>query len=96
LSNYENEVGMKLVITIIRDTDAGAVVEELVSHGHRVTRVASTGGFLRRGNVTLLIGVEEQNVQAVIDILDKTCKPPDLGQCRATIFVVDAPHFEQV
>lgn len=87
---------MKLVITIIRDADAGAVIEELVSHGHRVTRVASTGGFLRRGNVTLLIGVEEQHVQAVIDILDKTCKPPDPGQCRATIFVVDATHFEQI
>jgi uncharacterized protein YaaQ len=87
---------MKLVITIIRDTDAGVVIEKLVSHGHRVTRVASTGGFLRRGNVTLLIGVEEQHVQAVIDILDETCKPPDPGQCRATIFVVDAPHFERV
>jgi uncharacterized protein YaaQ len=87
---------MKLVITIIRDTDAGAVIEKLVSQGHRVTRVASTGGFLRRGNVTLLIGVEEQYVQAVIDTLDKTCKPPDPGQCRATVFVVDALHFEQV
>lgn len=87
---------MKLVITIIRDTDAGAVIENLVSHGHRVTRVASTGGFLRRGNVTLLTGVEEQHVQAVIDIVDETCKPPDPGQCRATVFVVDAPHFEQV
>jgi uncharacterized protein YaaQ len=87
---------MKLVITIIRDTDAGAVVEELVSNGHRVTRVASTGGFLRRGNVTLLIGVEEQQVQAIIDILGDTCRPPDPGQCRATVFVVDAAHFEQV
>jgi uncharacterized protein YaaQ len=87
---------MKLVIAIIRDIDASAVIEELVSHGHRVTRVASTGGFLRRGNTTLLIGVEEQHVQAVIDILDEACKPPDPGQCRATVFVVDTPHFEQV
>jgi uncharacterized protein YaaQ len=87
---------MKLVITIIRDIDAGTVVEELVSQGYRVTRVASTGGFLRRGNVTLLIGVEEQHVQSVIDILDEKCKPPDPGQCRATVFVVDASHFEQI
>jgi len=87
---------MKLVIAIIRDIDAGAVVEQLVSHGHRVTRVASTGGFLRRGNVTLLIGVEDQLVDAVIDVFREACSPPEPGQCRATVFVVDAPHFEQV
>lgn len=87
---------MKLVIAIVRDVDAGPVIEQLVTHGHRVTRVASTGGFLRRGNVTLLIGVEEQHVQPVIDTLKETCSPPEPGQHRATIFVVDAPHFEQV
>ncbi len=92
----EKRGSMKLVIAIVRDTDAGAVIEQLVSHGHRVTRVASTGGFLRRGNVTLLIGVEEQHLQAVFDILKDTCRSPEPGQCRATIFVVNASHFEQI
>jgi uncharacterized protein YaaQ len=87
---------VKLVIAIVRDVDAGAVIEQLVTRQYRVTRVASTGGFLRRGNVTLLIGVEEQQVQPVIDVLRDTCCPPEPGQHRATIFVVDAPHFEQV
>jgi len=87
---------VKLVIAIIRDVDAGAVIEQLVTREYRVTRVASTGGFLRRGNVTLLIGVEKQQVQPVIDVLWDTCSPPEPGQYRATIFVVDAPHFEQV
>jgi len=87
---------MKLIIAIVRDTDAGAVLDQLVTHGHRVTRVASTGGFLRRGNATLLIGVEEQHVQSVIDILRDTCSPPEPNHHRATIFVVHAPHFEQV
>ena len=87
---------MKLIIAIVRDIDAGPVIEELITHGHRVTRVASTGGFLRRGNVTLLIGTEEGQVQPVIDLLRDTCSPPEPGQHRATIFVVDAPHFEQV
>jgi uncharacterized protein YaaQ len=86
----------KLIIAIVRDADAGSVVDQLVTHGYRVTRVASTGGFLRRGNVTLLIGVEEQHVQTVIDMLRDTCSPPEPDQHRATIFVVDAPHFEQV
>jgi len=87
---------MKLVIAIVRDVDAGPVIERLMSRDHRATRVASTGGFLRRGNVTLLVGVEEQHVQPVIDLLRDTCSPPESGQYRATIFVVDAPHFEQI
>jgi len=87
---------MKLIIAIVRDVDAGPVIDQLVTHGHRVTRVASTGGFLRRGNVTLLIGVEKQDVEPAIDVLRDTCSPPEPGQHRATVFVVDASHFEQV
>lgn len=87
---------MKLMIVILRDGDAGAVVDRLIHEGYRVTRIASTGGFLRRGNVTLLIGVEDQHVDAVVDLLRQTCSPPEPGQHRATIFVVEAAHFEQV
>lgn len=88
---------MKLVIAIVsRDIDAGPVIEQLVAHGYRVTRVASTGGFLRRGNVTLLVGVEEEQVDDVVGVFRAVCSPPEPGQSRATIFVVDAPHFEQV
>lgn len=87
---------MKLIIAIVRDIDAGPVIEQLVAFDYRVTRVASTGGFLRRGNATLLIGVEEQQVQSVIDLLRNTCSPPEPTHHRATIFVVDAPYFEQV
>jgi uncharacterized protein YaaQ len=86
---------MKLIIAIIRDTDAGPVIERLVADGHGVTRVASTGGFLRRGNVTLLIGVDDGKVEPAIDALRQCCSTPEPGQHRATVFVVDAPHFEQ-
>jgi len=87
---------MKLIIAIVRDVDAGPVVEQLVAHNYRVTRVASTGSFLRRGNVTLLIGVEAHQVQSAIDVLRDACSPPEPGYHRATIFVVDAPYFEQI
>ena len=88
---------MKLVITILtRDSDAGPVIDELITQGYRVTRVASTGGFLRRGNVTLLIGVEKQHVDAVIKIVKEKCSQPEGNQHAATVFVVDTPHFEQV
>ena len=88
---------MKMVIAIVRDKDDQRVIDQLITHGFRVTRVASTGGFLRRGNVTLLIGVSgDQQVQAVIDLLEETCSPADPEYHRATVFVLNAEHFEQV
>lgn len=87
---------MKLMIVIVRDTDDENVIQVLVRNEYRVTRMASTGGFLKRGNVTLLIGVDTGKVDAVIDLLRETCKPADPGQHRATVFVVDMPYFEQI
>ena len=88
---------MKMIFAIVRDVDDSGILDRLIAQGFRVTRVATTGGFLRRGNVTLLIGVEtEQRVQEAIDILKETCGPPDPQQHCATVFVVNAEHFEQV
>lgn len=86
---------MKLMIAILQ-VDDRPVIETLVAHGHRVTRVASTGGFLRRGNVTLLIGVEEQEVESVLSLLREMCPPLESGRHCATVFVVNTPHFEQM
>ena len=88
-SQWHTEVMDGLVAGAIRAAEAAGAA-------YRVTRVASTGGFLRRGNVTLLIGVEPAKVQGVLDLLRETCAPPEPGQHRATVFVVDAAHFEQV
>ena len=84
------------MFVVVRDADADRVVQALVENDYRVTRVASTGGFLRHGNVTLMTGVEEDKVQAVIDLLHQVCCPPEDSQHRATIFVVDMPYFEQI
>lgn len=87
---------MKLMFMVVRDFDGDNVLQALVDNGYRVTRVASTGGFLRRGNATLMTGVEGEKVQAVIDLLRKTCQPAEESQHRATVFVVDLPYFEQI
>ncbi len=88
---------MKVILAIVRDTDDQAVIDRLVAEEYRVTRIASTGGFLRRGNVTLLIGVEQEaQVQTVIDLLREVCGPPEPAHHRATVFVINAEHFEQV
>jgi uncharacterized protein YaaQ len=87
---------MKLLFIILRDQDGDQALQALVDNGYRVTRVASTGGFLRHGNVTLMTGVENSKVQAVLDLLRKACSPADDTHHRATIFVVDMPYFEQI
>ena len=60
---------MKLIIAIINRDDANAVTQNLTRNGFSSTRLSTTGGFLLASNVTLLIGVEEDRVQAVIDLI---------------------------
>ena len=60
---------MKLTLTIVRDDDADKVVDALVAHGFYVTRLASTGGFLRIGNTALLSGVEDDQLDQMLKII---------------------------
>ncbi len=87
---------MKLILAIVRDADSDTVTQALTSADFRVTRVASTGGLLRRGMTTLLIGLEAEQVDAAIQVLRKSCKPPEPGEKKATIFVVPVDRFEQI
>jgi uncharacterized protein YaaQ len=65
---------MKLILAVVQNTDADAVMDALVRAEHRVTRIASTGGFFRQGNTTLLVGVQDEQVGPVIDILRGICQ----------------------
>ena len=87
---------MKISLAVVRDLDSDPVINTLVNKGYRVTRLASTGGFLRRGNVTLLIGVDEGEVESVIDLLKNTVGPPEQAQHRVTVFVMNALDYEQI
>ncbi len=87
---------MKLIIAIVKDSDALPVSDALVEEEYRVTRIASTGGFLRRGNVTLLIGVEADDIQRVCELIEEHCKTPEPGQHKATLFVLPAEDLVRV
>lgn len=65
---------MKLIISIVQDDDAGELLSVLTEAGFRVTKLATTGGFLKSGNTTLMIGVEEENVDSVISQIEEVCK----------------------
>ena len=65
---------MKLVLAIVQDDDALDLIEELNDKGFRVTKLSTTGGFLKSGNTTLMIGVEIDKVDIVINIIEEVCK----------------------
>ena len=65
---------MKLIIAIVQDEDASRLVNQLMKAGIGVTKLATTGGFLRAGNTTLLIGVDDAKLQGTLDIIEKVCK----------------------
>ena len=88
---------MKLMMAILKKKDCDPVTQALVKADFRVTRVASTGGFLRQGNITLLIGTDEENVESALEIIRTNVADADSPeQTRATVFVLDVAQFEQL
>lgn len=64
---------MKLAIVVVEDDDSSALIKELTQNGYNSTKLASTGGFLLQGNTTLLIGVEDTQVDSLLTIVRTTC-----------------------
>ena len=65
---------MKLIIAIVQDEDAGRLVNHLMDDGFSVTKLATTGGFLKAGNTTLLIGVADDRLDGCLGIIESVCK----------------------
>lgn len=65
---------MKLIIAIVQDDDAGDLIDVITDAGYRVTKLATTGGFLKAGNTTLMIGVEKEKVDELLAVIEDTCK----------------------
>jgi uncharacterized protein YaaQ len=88
---------MKLIVAILRDEDSDHVSQSLISSGFRVTRIASTGGFLRRGSTTFMIGVEDEKVDEAIQLVQDSCTvsiEPSIK--RATLFVLNVEKYSQI
>ncbi|NGP45781.1 hypothetical protein G4V62_12755 [Bacillaceae bacterium SIJ1] len=68
---------MKLIMAVIQDDDSNRLMEALVENGFRATKLASTGGFLRSGNTTFMIGVEDDKVNEALRVIRDNCKSRD-------------------
>ena len=87
---------MKLIIAILQDSDADNVTQALTADNFRITRIASTGGWLRRGVVTLLVGLEDERVDAAIKVMRANTGKSDGDEARATLFVVPVENYTQI
>nr|WP_317282957.1 cyclic-di-AMP receptor [uncultured Sellimonas sp.] len=66
-------MAMKMIFAVVHDDDTNKTVKRLNENKFRVTKLSSTGGFLKRGNTTLMIGVEDDQVETVLKILEQEC-----------------------
>jgi uncharacterized protein YaaQ len=84
---------MKMIFAVVQDYDVDSLLREVAAAGLRATRLASTGGFLRTGNTTILMGVADEQVPDALDVLRRsgglrrertTTPPPELPELYAS------------
>lgn len=65
---------MKLVVAVVQDQDSNRLSNALTKHNFRATKLASTGGFLRSGNTTFIVGTEDALIPQLLDIIRDNCR----------------------
>ena len=88
---------MKLVLAIVSNDDASAVTSALTKNNFYMTRLSTTGGFLRAGNTTLIVGTDDDLVDKCIDVIGRYASfPVEVQVGGATIFVLDVDQFKKL
>jgi uncharacterized protein YaaQ len=91
---------MQLIIAIVPEKRADEILKRLIEAHYRATLVSTTGGFLRKGNATLLIGVEAEKVDDVLQHIKGICTAAPSREDRegawATIFVLDVEEYQRI
>ncbi len=84
---------MKLIIAIIQDDYVNKVIRILMDNKIRTTRLSSTGGFLKSGNTTLLIGTEEKEIDRIVDLISSQTKSKKVKDGKEEVLVGGANLF---
>ena len=85
---------MKLIVAVVRDADAGPILEGLTRAGFQATRINTVGGFLRRGNATILVGVEDEQVDPALNVMAQSAPPQSTpGASAGPAFVLGVDQF---
>ena len=88
---------MKMIVCIVQDSDKDELLTALSQANYQATLLPSTGAYFRRGNATVMIGVEDDQVEPAIQVIRDTFSSPDQsGVKRATLFVMNVDQFIKV
>ena len=63
-----------LILAIVHSDDTPGLLEALTTRGYRATRINTAGGFLKESNTTVLLGVEETQVDEVLAVIQANCE----------------------
>ena len=97
---------MKMIIAVVRDEYAGPLTDALTRKGLGATKLSSTGGFLKAGNTTFLIGVRDDQLEEALDAIRGACPGAQVGQgspkggkptpSSATVFILGVERMLKV
>lgn len=65
---------MKIVLAIVQDKDSNRLANEFIDANIRATKLSSTGGFLKAGNSTFIVGIDDERVEEALELIKKTCQ----------------------
>ena len=78
-----------MVLSVTREDDANRLIDALVDHDYRATRINSAGGFLKKGNSTVVVGVDDDQVDDILSLIRQTTE-------HANVFVMNVKRFERL
>ncbi|WRP06668.1 cyclic-di-AMP receptor [Rossellomorea aquimaris] len=68
---------MKVIMAVVQDKDSNRLSNALMENNFRSTKLASTGGFLKSGNTTFIIGTEDIRVDKALQVIKENCQSRD-------------------
>lgn len=87
---------MKMILVILPNEKTDQVSGNLLERGYRVTKFASTAGFLSGGTTTLMVGASDEDVEPALEILRGNFSPFDGENVQATIYVLNVKDFKRI
>jgi hypothetical protein len=87
---------LQIILAIVSNEQAGKLLETLTDWSYRATLISTTGGFLHRGNATLLIGARSERVNSIVDLIRQVYGVTATKGSVATIFVLDIAQHERM
>ena len=88
---------MKMIVAIIDDARSRAVSDALQEAHYRATQLASTGGLLRGGTTTFMVGIDDQEVEKALGVIQQSFSAREASdKVEATIYVLNVREFDRV